>query len=336
MDRREFLKVAGTLMAGLNVIPALGASKQAAGGAMIQDKRSYVAARYGLYLGPNMAGWLHGMEGGSAYADVVNEKTGPDHFVKKHIAGVKYEDITLECGADMEKELYQWIAETLQHKYSRKDGAVSTADYNLKETNRLLFFKALVTEVGFPALDATAKDAAKLTIKIAPELTKMGDAGAGKTASFQGKIQKKWLPANFRLKIAGLEDACSRVSKVEAITIKQTVMQDTVGEARDYQKEPGQLEFPNLVVTLPASRAKPFYDWHQTFVIQGKCQDTDEKNGTLDFLTPNLEVLFTLKFSNLGIFKISSEGSQSGDAIPRVKAEMYCERMELLFGPTPA
>lgn len=40
---------------------------------------------------------------------------------------------------------------------------------------------ALITEIGFPALDAGSKDAAKLTIKLAPEYTrirsKSGDAG---------------------------------------------------------------------------------------------------------------------------------------------------------------
>jgi hypothetical protein len=40
-------------------------------------------------------GWISSVEGGHATADVVNEKVGPDHIVHKHIAGVKYEDITV-------------------------------------------------------------------------------------------------------------------------------------------------------------------------------------------------------------------------------------------------
>lgn len=43
-------------------------------------------------------GWIQSVDGGHATSDVVTEKVGPDHIVHKHIAGVKYEDITLVAG----------------------------------------------------------------------------------------------------------------------------------------------------------------------------------------------------------------------------------------------
>jgi hypothetical protein len=46
----------------------------------------------------NAGGWIESVEGGHATADVVTEKVGPDHIVHKHIAGVKYEDITVAVG----------------------------------------------------------------------------------------------------------------------------------------------------------------------------------------------------------------------------------------------
>jgi len=302
------------------------------------DKRGYVAGKYGVELDGIMAGWVWSAEGGHATSDVVQEKLGPDHIIKKHIAGVKYEDLSVSCGTGMSKGFYEWIKASFDHKYSRKNGAIIAADYNYKEHSRLTFFNGLITEIGFPALDAASKDAAKMTIKIAPETTRES-VSAGGGASISGKYaidaakQKKWLPANFRLKIDGLEETCTRVNKIEAITVKQKVIENPVGELRDYEKEPAHLEIPNLVITFPESHAKPFYDWHEDFVIKGNNGDDKEKNGTLEYLTPNLqEVLFTLTFKHVGIFKLTPEKVESGsENIRRLKAEMYVEEMEFNY-----
>src|SRR5205085_9115636 len=106
---------------------------------------------------------------------------------------------------------------------------------------------------GFPALDAASKDAAKMTIKI--------DTGHGQEVHpkdggmVQGgqplSKQKMWLPSNFRLRIDGLEEPCTRVNKVEAIVVRQ-------GGST-----------PNLVITLPESHAALFHKWHEEFVLRG-------------------------------------------------------------------
>src|SRR4051812_48730780 len=198
-------------------------------------KRAYVAGKYALELDSIEAGWGTAGEGGNASSHVVIEKIGPDHIQKKHIAGVKYEDITIQCGTGMSKGFYGWIKDSFDHKYSRKNGAVISCDYNYKEHSRLTFTNALITEIGFPALDAGSKDAAKMSIKVSPEYTRMTTSTGG--ASVAGKykndqaVQKKWLPSNFRLKIDGLD--CTRVNKIEAITVKQKVIEHQVGELRD-------------------------------------------------------------------------------------------------------
>jgi|SwirhirootsSR2_FD_contig_111_466692_length_3627_multi_6_in_0_out_0_3 phage tail-like protein len=298
------------------------------------DKRGYVAGKYGVELDGILAGWVWSCEGGHAVSEVVQEKLGPDHIIKKHIAGVKYEDITVTCGTGMSKGFYNWIKDSFDHKYTRKNGAIIAADYNYKEHSRLTFTNALVTEIGFPALDAASKDAAKMTIKLSPEITRQtqtsgGPSIAGKFAIDQ-KVQKKWLPANFRLRVDGLDLACARVNKIEAIVVKQKVIEHAVGEFRDYEKEPAHLEVPNLVITFPESHADEVYKWHENFVIKGVNGDDQEKSGQLEYLTPDLkEVLFTLQFQHLGIFKLTPEKVESGsEQIRRLKAEMYCEDMK--------
>jgi len=302
------------------------------------DGRGYVAGKYGIELDGIMAGWVWSAEGGHATSDVVSEKLGPDHLIRKHIAGVKYEDITIQCGTGMSKGFYEWIKASFDHKYTRKDGAIVTADYNYKELARLTFHQALITEVGFPALDAASKDPCKMSVKFSPEITRQtvsmggGASIVGKYASDSVK-QKKWLPSNFRLSIDGLDEACSRVNKIEALTIKQKVIDNPVGEMRDYQKEPASLEVPNLVVTFPESHGDMFYKWAEDFIVRGNNGDAAEKNGSLDFLTPNLkDSLFTINFHHLGIFKLTPEKVESGsENIRRLKAEMYCEDMDLVI-----
>lgn len=281
-------------------------------------------------LGGSFAGWISSIEGGQATADVVVEKLGGELIQKKHIAGVKYEDITVTCGTSMSKAFYDWIQASLDFKHTRNHGAIIMADFDQKEVSRLNFFEALVTEVGFPALDAASKDAAKMTVKFSPEYTRMiPKTGSAIQAPIGKGEQKKWSPANFRLKIDGLDTPCAHVNKVEALTIKQKVVEDPSGELRDYPKLPASIEYPNLVVTFAESHADDIYKWHEDFVINGNNTEDKEKGGTLEYLSADRKsVLFTLTFSNLGIFKLTPDKAESGsENVRRVKAEMYCEQV---------
>jgi len=294
------------------------------------DKRGFVAGKYAIELDGISAGWVGSVEGGQATADVVQEKVGADHIIKKHIAGVKYEEISVSCGTGMSKGFYDWIKASFDHAYTRKGGAIIACDYNYKEHSRLTWFNGLISEIGFPALDASSKDAAKMTIKVKPEYTRATTSTGGASVA-GGKYplgkgeQKKWMPSNFRLKIDATD--CSRVNKIEAISLKQKIIEHAVGELRDYECEPASLEVPNLVITLAESHAKEFYDWHEDFVIKGNCGDDKERGGALEYLTPDLgKTLFTLTFSHLGVFKVTPEKVEAGsEQIRRVKVEMYCE-----------
>src|SRR4051812_30608997 len=116
------------------------------------QQRAFGAGKYGLELDGIMAGWTNSVEGGHATSDVVVEKLGPDHIARKHIAGVKYEDITVTCGIGRSKACYNWMKDSFDAKHSRKNGAVIAANYDYKELTRLTFYNGLVTEIGMPAL----------------------------------------------------------------------------------------------------------------------------------------------------------------------------------------
>lgn len=334
-SRRRFL---GTAAGAAGV--AMGASvwglsnrAEAAG-----RDRAFVAGKYALEIDGLMAGWVHSAEGGHAVADVVNEKLGPSHIAKKHIGGVKYEDISIDMGFSMSKAVYAWIAASWSAQYQRKNGAIVAADFDLNAKSEREFFNALITETTIPACDGASKEPAYMTVKFAPEYTRW-KAASGKFsggATAKDSPQRLWLPSNFRLEIDGLD--CTKVNKIDAFTVKQSIVESPVGEVRDYLKEPAALEFPNLRVQFSEASAASWRAWFESFVIGGNSDDSQEKSGTLTFLSPNRQTeLAKVQFFNVGIFKLSDDPPPDGDdsaaKIRRWTADLYVERMQLTVFP---
>lgn len=328
-SRRDFLRRAGFTAGGLLTLTApsfLGEWVDHAVAVVTSDQRAYVAGKFALELDGQAAGIGYGIEGGPAVGEVATTVMAPNQFPTKHLANLRYEPIMVEFGSGMSKAWYDWISATLDMKVQPRNGAVLSLDFNNVEQSRLNFMNALITEITFPALDAASKDAARMTVKLAPGATQQktgSKAVVGGTLSTT-KTTKQWLPSAFRLRIQGLEQAAQRVNKIEALTIKFKVAS---------VKEPGGIEIPNLVITLPEVHAGPFYQWHEDFVIKGNNGPDRERPGVLEWLAPDFKtVLGSLQFFNLGIFKIAPDKLEAAtETIRRVKVEMYCERMAAAF-----
>ncbi len=278
----------------------------------------------GLELDKKSVGFVSFAAGGNATSDVVTEKIGADHIAHKHLAGVKYEDITINVGTGMDKAFYSWVAATSAVKFARHSGAIVAADTNFKIRTRIEFSNALITEIGMPALDAAAKDAAKMTIKFAPEFTRRVKGGGTLKGSFSA-VQQKWNVSNFKLHIDGVDT--SFVSKIDALVIKANITENPVGDQRDYQKEATSVEVPNIKLTVAESHADDFFKWHEDFVIKGNNSSESEKTGSLSYLTQDLKTeLFRLDFHGLGIFALDPDPyTAHADNIRRVTAQIYCE-----------
>jgi len=293
--------------------------------------RSYVAGNFQLVLDGVNCGFLKSVDGGAPVAEVITESVGSSYFAKKHIGQVAYGPYVLQFGLSMTQALYEWINASWTGSYTRKPGAVVATDHKLDAVSQREFFNALVTETTFPTLDGSSKNPAYLTLRFAPEYTRNAKASGKVTSPAKGE-QKLWLPANFRVAIDGLD--CTRVSAVDSFTVKQSVAVDDVGDARDYQREPTKLEFPNLKITMMESSAESWFDWFEDFVIKGNSDESKEKNGSIALLSANLaDELLRIDLFNLGIFKIGNDKAEANsDRITTVTAHLYCERMELHAG----
>jgi len=286
----------------------------------------FSAGRFALELDGTLCGFLKAVEGGAITADVIEESLGASYFHKKHIGGPRYEELTLQLDLSLDKAVYQWITDTWTGKAPRHDGSIVAVSSQQKAVSERQFFRAFVSEVTVPAADASSKEPGFLTVKLAPEFHR-AKGGSGVSMNVPVAKSKSWLPANFQLEIDGLD--CKKVSRVDAFTFKQHVVEQ-IGELRDYRAGTIQPEFPNLRITLAESSSQTWTTWFDDFVVKGMSGDANEKSGKLSFLAADLKtVLGEVTFFNLGIFRLEPEPQAVQEAIARIRADLYCERMEL-------
>jgi hypothetical protein len=275
-----------------------------------------------LELDGQVVGSLKSCDGGEAFGEVVEDPPSGGAFTTKHIANVKYNDFTTQVGFGMGKAMYNWIKASFDNKALRKNGAIIAADFNYNEKSRREFQNALITEIGFPALDGAAKDPAYMTLKFAPELT-TNKVASGKVTAHASN-QRLFIPSNFRLSLGDLPT--TRVSKIDAFTVKQTFTESTGRSI-----EPAKLEFPNLVITMAESHA--WSEWFDDFVIKGNNGQDKELSGKIEFLSPDLtSTLIGLLISGVGIFSLAPVLPEpNAQPIRRVQVELYCEKMDFEF-----
>jgi hypothetical protein len=278
-------------------------------------------ARFSITIDGLTAASPKAVTGGDAVGDVVEEIVGPDGVARKHIAAVRYTDFEVTCGPDMARPMKDWIEATLARNYVRKSGSVGLHDLNGAERVRLDFTDALLTEVGFPALDGASKDGALLHLKLSPDHVRRLQ-GSGIEAALART--RAWGVANFRLDIPGLETR--RVTRVEPFVVKLALEEQSIGELRDPARGAAKLLVPDLVVTLSEIDAASWFAWHEDFVVNGNCGPDRERSGTLQLLSTDLKtVVAELSFNGLGIYSLTTSSATTPEASPTVRAAMYCE-----------
>jgi phage tail-like protein len=334
------LAIAGLIaVVGIGIVVAGGGDRRI--GAASAEKRGYVAGKFVLYDGAGLQlGFPNSVKGCGIGANVVTEQLGPESASSKHISQPVYDPCVIEVGTGMDRSLYDWIGDMLARKPSRKNLWIVATDFAYKAQSGIRLLDAVLTEVKFPALDASSKDIAKLTLTIEAESLRKFDPCCGSftpgSVSSKGSaakdVQKKWLPSNFRLKLDGIE--VKKVNKIGAWVARQGVAVDEIGEFREASKEPGKLELGDLAVTQPATEVD-LDSWFESFVVNGKNDQESEKAATLEFLAPDLKnVLFELTFSGVGIFRMADDEFEAGsENIRRQTFSLYVEQAALTAKP---
>ena len=280
-----------------------------------------------LELEGTAVGFVHQATGGDPEADVI-ATPGPGGAFTKHVGKVAYSPIELQIGSGLEPALYDWIAKSWTAQPVSKSGAILFADVNLQVSRRKEFTNGWVTRTTLPAFDGASRDPVWISVVITAERTG-SKAGAGTIPSDQAAKGARPLSASgYRLEIPGLD--CTRVRKIAPFTIEHKTTRDPVGENRDAVIEPTSLQVSDLEVTLDESTANSWFDWLNSFVVQGNNGETQEKNGDLVVLGANGQSeIARVHLAHLGIHSLATDKETAANAVRSVVARLYCDQASL-------
>jgi len=299
---------------------------------MAGNDRSYTAGRFALELDGAIAGYIKSVSGGNMKGNVAVHQLGPDNVQKKHLATVECEPITCEVGMGMTKGFWEWIEASFLKKHEWRSGEIVAANFDYEAQSARVFTDAHISEITIPALDGSSKEPAYMTIKFDPERIRFQKRNGEKLDSKIANKTKKWLCCNWRFELGDLP--CKRLAKIDSFTWKQAIIKDEVGMFREATKHPAKVEVPNLKLTISMADIEAWRTWHETFVIDGKCADTDELTGSITFLGPDLnEVLATIELDHVGIISMQEAKKEANkEEVARFEVELYVEAMR--FKPT--
>ena len=299
---------------------------------MTVQKKSYTSGHFELVIdGQKSTAYLKSVDGGHVIANVIDEPIGTHNQRIKSISTLDIEPFTLDFGISGAKDVLKWIRSSWKKTYSRRNGMITHANFDLQRTYEHEFFEAMITETTFPALDGAAKDTAYLKVKIQPERVLERKIPPGAKVSPEGGVkQKLWTANSFRLTIDGFK-GFEYTNKIEAFTIKQGVKKNFIGEHRFPQIEPTKLEFPHIVGTLGLDYADDLLAWRDKYHRDGSSEVDNQRTGELEFLGPDKKtVIFSINLFEVGIHKVALQQSQANqDSIKRVKYELYVGYMEM-------
>jgi hypothetical protein len=286
------------------------------------EARNNANGKIVLELGGVVAGFLREVSGGEAYR-VVDHSPGPNGIPLKRAGAIKYEPLQISFSSGMSKPFYQWVVDFVGGTASPKSGAIVYIDFNGKELSRLVFEGALISQFEIPALSGASRESGYFSLTLVPKAThftkeKMGAA----LPDFTQAAVKPFLLSNYRLKIAGLETACSRIAAIDAITLTQPISVPEIGQPA----ATGSRFINEFKIQLPETQADGFLDWFSAAVNQ-----SSTRTCTLDILDQTMvTVLFTITSPALGILSYSRGGIQ-GDAIPSAYAQFFCNELSFSF-----
>jgi hypothetical protein len=297
--------------------------------------RTYAAAHFAVEIdamgGP--VGLFRSVEGGGLKADVMTNQTGGSHVKFRQLGKPHFDDLKLQVGMAATQPFYKWISEFFTGKGTRKSGAIVAADFYYQERARRTFSGGLIKEIGFPKLDATDKSPAYMSIGIAVEDIQF-HVGSGQKIqqTLYMPNQKLWSSCNFRLTLSGFDDSCKRVSKIDAFTIKQSIVEHHVGGYRAAFKFPSQIDFPNITFYVPEADAAPFYKRATEGIAKG-IGSNNKLHGQIEVLDNGLNTIASLAFLHSDIVSVTPDRSDaSSEDIKQVKVEIYSEMMGFSYG----
>jgi hypothetical protein len=332
MNRRSLLLVSAAL--------ALVATTSTDVGAALKTS-AYAAGNYEFSLDGVGSSFVTSLEGGTMVSDAVLEGGQRGIFVKKKPGMPRFEPLVVAVNAgSLPKPWYDFLNSALEGKDRPRPGALSVMDINFNEKQRRTYTNLRLAELSFGRLEAAAS---RKPLEI--ELGFVGDGaaetkGGGKVSPTAASSKSKALsPGNFRVTIPGLDT--QYVTAVGELNVKLAGGgTPTKGMDALRQGNTARAEIAPFTVKVRDANADTWKSWHQSFVVQGRSSDAEEKTMTIELLSQNLaDVLVRIRLEGVGIVALQPAPVEAGreGVVNEVQATLYAEslRFEPVAG-TPA
>jgi len=303
---------------------------------MASGARSYTSNNFQFNVNGWNVGFCKKASGGGMKGVIATNPLGPDLLVKKHLANIEWEPVTIEVGIGMGKAMSDWIAESFAKGFVTRDATLTLGDFHFNATTEQQFNQCLIQEVTCPELSGSAKTSAYFTVKMLPETVRWAPASGKIQGNTAGK-QKQWLQCNWKVEgLKGLPTA--RISKIASWTWKQKTLRDEVGITKEATIHPGSVEVPNLKFTISKADRDPWakaaYDWF----INGKSREEDEMEGRIVFLANDMTTeLGEVVLTNVGFESFSDGANDAGsESVASFDVGLYVETMKFNLSYTDA
>ena len=279
-----------------------------------------------MTVGGQTCGFVKKVEIGAMEGDVFEHGNSVDNVIKKQLANFHWGDWSLECALGMGDGLYKWLKAAIDKSAVPQSGEITVADFDYKAQRTIQFFDACITEISFPALKASDKQSAYITVKFQPERVRWG-TGSGDIRGIIGPKSKNYTTNNFRVSISGLEEECKRIAEVGALKFESKVVQDHVGVHNEPTNHYAKLTRPDIDLKFSAADAKSWDDHAKAWFIDGARSEGDEMSGSIEFLAADMSTtLATITMQNVGFkqYKMSAL-EPNAENINYANAIMYVE-----------
>ena len=281
--------------------------------------------RHALWLDGVAAGWVSSFEGGEATADII-EEIGPAGL-RKLIGRTKFPNIVLRVGIDADPKLKDWIRDFLGGGNLRKPGYVITYNTSREATERFNFVDALITEIGFPKLDAANPEQFLLTVTIQPERTSRESAPAVERS---GPIRLDSTPARMVMELTGPDGESARVAKVDGFIVKQR----NLGGRVVLDISPTRV-FPETNNVDGGPSVEALNAWAEDFLVAGNSTPDREWSGLIAFEHGDPDRPIVIGLDGLGIYEWGRQPAdnqlQKGCAGMPLAAGILVNGMHLTF-----
>ena len=240
--------------------------------------------------------------------------------------------------------IQEWINATWNAPGTQRSGTLLPDMYLARPGDRafgqLAFGGASIVSVSVPTLDAASRDRGWLrgvftagssgAVSPVPTAASVSQAVA---ASAGTGHTKQWSRGNFRLSVENLVN--DGITRVESFTVGLQGITNAAG-AFELVRSPQSSGFPNLLVTIDASKAATWMAWYDDVVLKGNGGAASEKTFLLELMSTNgTTILATLKGYGVGIVALRAEPSDERDKKQRLQAELYVTRMEFVMPAAP-